>query len=680
MSVIDLKDMYIGANYHPHDWAPERWEHDMRLMKDAGFNVIRLGHLCWDSFEPQESVYHLEWFDRVMDLCHEYGLGVFLDVPTRPAPVWLHKKYPSIDIVNRSGIHQNALTRYMEDVGDPNFQRYALRLAEKMATRYKEHPALLAFGLCNELGAGFLSFSDTAKKRYQVWLEKRYATIEAINTAWSGQRWSRRILSFEQVDFPITADVKGSPERYLDMRRFFSDEIISYIRALKDTINHAAPGVPVSMNHWSENPEVGFDYNENYETLTDFAGQGFYPGINPEDENGMIGACFCLDHRMSEFNVPNWNLEFQTGSFGGYASPRGAMRMYAYLSFAYGSQAVLAWTWRSMLGGEEQYLFGLLDHDGETSFKYNEWKQVAMEVQKVRCNGLLPRKKTADIAIAYSYESILASEYNKDYYTSGHQQQMYETYKTLFHLNLDCNMINLRKIRQQYRILIIPGTCMMDAEMAATVKEQLCQGATVIMTAFSAKVNKHNQVFDTPLPGMLSEVFGIRVRGFDRTVTHVASVNEGSLEKQDCHIKRTTVHILYNGEDTDINVNYHEYLQLTTAYPIAEYSSYPENYSAAVTCNDYGKGKAIYTGIPANEKLIKKLLSTFYPLYGTLPTIPAGIVTRELNEKAILLINTTGHEIDIAVSGTGFLSGKMFEDFVPLAPYEVEIVCDYEFH
>ena len=67
----------------------------------------------------------------VMDLCHDLGIGVFLDIPTRPAPVWLHKKYPSIDIVNPSGVRQNALTRYMEDVGDPDFQRYALRLAKK---------------------------------------------------------------------------------------------------------------------------------------------------------------------------------------------------------------------------------------------------------------------------------------------------------------------------------------------------------------------------------------------------------------------------------------------------------------------------------------------------------------------------------------------------------------------
>ena len=95
--------LYIGTNYHPHDWPPERWAQDLDMMAQRGFNVVRLGHLCWDSFEPEEGVYTFSWMDRVMELCQERGIGVFLDIPTRPAPTWLHEKYPSIDIVDREG-------------------------------------------------------------------------------------------------------------------------------------------------------------------------------------------------------------------------------------------------------------------------------------------------------------------------------------------------------------------------------------------------------------------------------------------------------------------------------------------------------------------------------------------------------------------------------------------------
>ena len=57
--------LYIGTNYHPHDWPKERWEKDFQLMKEAGFDTVRLGHLCWDSYEPEDGVYTFEWFDQV---------------------------------------------------------------------------------------------------------------------------------------------------------------------------------------------------------------------------------------------------------------------------------------------------------------------------------------------------------------------------------------------------------------------------------------------------------------------------------------------------------------------------------------------------------------------------------------------------------------------------------------
>lgn len=101
--------LYIGTNYHPHDWPREQWEKDFARMKEAGFTTVRLGHLCWDSYEPQEGVYTFEWFDKVMDLCQKIGLGVFLDISVRPAPRWVHKLCPGCNIYGKSGNEQGSL-------------------------------------------------------------------------------------------------------------------------------------------------------------------------------------------------------------------------------------------------------------------------------------------------------------------------------------------------------------------------------------------------------------------------------------------------------------------------------------------------------------------------------------------------------------------------------------------
>ena len=62
------QELYVGTNYHPHDSKPEQWKKDIQLMKDAGFKVVRMGHLAWESYEPSDRIFDFKWFDDVMDM------------------------------------------------------------------------------------------------------------------------------------------------------------------------------------------------------------------------------------------------------------------------------------------------------------------------------------------------------------------------------------------------------------------------------------------------------------------------------------------------------------------------------------------------------------------------------------------------------------------------------------
>jgi beta-galactosidase len=44
--------LFVGTCYQPIDRSPEQIERDIAIMKRAGFNVVRMGDLSWDSFEP----------------------------------------------------------------------------------------------------------------------------------------------------------------------------------------------------------------------------------------------------------------------------------------------------------------------------------------------------------------------------------------------------------------------------------------------------------------------------------------------------------------------------------------------------------------------------------------------------------------------------------------------------
>jgi beta-galactosidase len=43
--------LFVGTCYQPIDRSPEEIHRDIGLMKQAGFSLVRMGDLSWDSFE-----------------------------------------------------------------------------------------------------------------------------------------------------------------------------------------------------------------------------------------------------------------------------------------------------------------------------------------------------------------------------------------------------------------------------------------------------------------------------------------------------------------------------------------------------------------------------------------------------------------------------------------------------
>ena len=89
IAAVHSQQLYVGANYHPHDNKnTEKIKKDIQFIKDAGFTVVRMGHLAWNSYEPSEGKFDFSWFDSVMDMMHNAGVKVILDIAIRPAPIW----------------------------------------------------------------------------------------------------------------------------------------------------------------------------------------------------------------------------------------------------------------------------------------------------------------------------------------------------------------------------------------------------------------------------------------------------------------------------------------------------------------------------------------------------------------------------------------------------------------
>lgn len=651
--------LYVGANYHPHDDKDlTKIENDIRLMKEAGFTCVRLGHLAWDSYEPQEGVYDFEWFDVVMDRFAEAGIGVILDIPTRPAPLWLHKKYPSIDIVDENGNHLYSNHRYMEDVGDPHFQEYAYRLVDVMTRRYASHPALMAFGIDNEPGDGPISYSETVRQRFIKWLQKKYNDLDELNQAWAGQRWSRKVSDWDEIGLP-QAYGYGAPERKLDFRRFVSDEVGGFYDRFLDIVNKNAPGALTNTNAWYYSGKKYFDYTPiAYSGKMTRNGFGFYPGNSLKTNWGVMDNVFGITRVQFEAETPFWCTEFTTMT----AVP-GSIRKAAYATLLYGNQLVCGWTWQSMHGGEEQYLQGMLDWDGVPNRKYYEYKRIAEEFKKIE--AYFPYKLRAEVALAYSFDSHIASAA----FPESHELQIQKVFDQFIYRNIDCRMIDVDRSSLDYKLLVIPGMAVMTKETADKIRRYVNEGGSVLMTSNSAVTDQTGKVFASTRPGWLSDVFGVRVASYEET----SVMNEISVDGSEGN--SLTVNI--NGKSIKAESARYDLVHPSTASVLADIASLPDS-PVVLTCNRYGNGKAYYLGLPSGAGLSGEIMDMLIDELGITPgpEVPEGVMARDIDENHSLYLNTKDKLQIIRISGKvkGILTGRDYKDEVHLAPFEAEFI------
>jgi beta-galactosidase len=644
--------LFVGTCYQPIDRSPEEIDRDIAIMKHAGFNVVRMGDLSWDSFEPAQGKFEFEWFDRIMDKMQASGIRVILDIPGAPAPIWLHRAYPGVDIVAQNGTRLPPAERYMDNISDPNYIRELGILAEMMMRRYAHHPAVIAVGYNNEIGNGFISYSEADRQRFIAWLKKEYGTISELNKAWATQRWSRRLNSFEDVDLPL-GDGPGPSERYLDLHRYWSDVTIARLEELDAIRQRDMPELPSISNLWDNAPRRGFDYLSTYKSYVSFGAEGFYPG---DPISGAFGALMI----KGALTTPIWFNEFTAGGGGYYGTP-GRSRMYAYLGLAMGAQGILAWTFNSHRGGEEQALFGLTDHDGTPSWKVDEFARIAAEFKLLQRYGF-PRYTHPEVAIAYSFDSAIASHPNGpsnttlQYFRTNYTDQVQNAFEPLFRDNIDTAIINIgHEDLSQYKLVVVPADYVMDEASAKNLRNYVSNGGTVLMTAYSAKEDEHALWFDTPLPGRMSDVFGLKTNAF---------YDWGALTLE------------LDGESVETKAHRYEVLEPSAATVLARFTNIPDGVPA-LTINKFGKGNALYLATESSSSAIGPVLKYLCKMAGVQsgPRAPEGVYARRV-EGRTLYVNTTDEEkkIPITESKKGIITHRTYEGNVILGPQEADLI------
>nr|WP_119611461.1 beta-galactosidase [Streptomyces acidiscabies] len=647
-----------GADYNPEQWPREVWEEDIRLMRAAGVNVVSLAIFSWARLQPGPDTWDFGWLDEVMDLLHAGGIGV--DLATAPAspPPWLTTAHPEILPVTQTGETLWPGARQHWRPTSPVFREHALRLVRTMADRYRDHPALIAWHVSNELGChNIYDFSDDAARAFRTWLTDRYGTLEALNHAWGTAFWSQRYTDWEQILPPRLAASHPNPTQQLDFKRFSSDVLKDYLRAERDILKEITPDVPVTTNFMVMGETKGMDYAD-WAAEVDFVSNDHYvlPGPQSRDElafsanltSGIAGGkpWFLMEHSTSAVNWQPVNV----------AKRPGEMARDALLHVAHGADAVCYFQWRQSAAGAEKYHSAMVPHAGEDSEVFR-----AVAALGATLKTLAPvagsDRETARVGIVFDWDSWWASE--QDSHPTEllkYRQEGLDWYSALLALGVRADLITKRSDFSRYDVLITPVLHVMPAELAKDLTRYAEQGGHLIATYFSAVVDENDHIWLGGYPGALRDLLGIRVEEFGPLLQgESVALDDGTTGTL------WTDRITLADEATEV---------------LARYESGNQSGRPAVTRRTTGGGSASYVSTRLGVEGLTALLPKLLGPAGVESELPAGArgrveltVRKGAEERFLFLVNRTDDEVDLS----GFAGDVLYGSLV-LGPREVTVV------
>ncbi|MGW9113461.1 beta-galactosidase [Microbacterium sp. NPDC055683] len=414
MPHLDESVLFGAAYYHEYQPSP-RLDEDMRLMKDAGFTVIRVGESVWSTWEPEDGVYDLEWLAPVLDAAHANGIGVVLGTPTYAAPLWLARQLPEINAETRTGHRMGWGARQEIDYAHPAFLFHAERVIRRIIARYADHPAVIGYQVDNE--PGMVSFSnDQVFQRFVDALRREYGTVAALNDAWGLTYWSHRLSDWADLWRP---DGNAQPQYSLAWRRFQGQLTTTFIAWQADIVREYARDDQFVTTCIAYD-RVTADEERLTRALDITAGNPYFRmqdalalpnDAEPEQywtSQGawalVTGADRMYGTKQAPFLVTETNAQAIGMPWVNEPGFDGQWRQAAWALVSRGATMIEYWHWHTLHAGAETYWGGILPHSQQPGRVYRELARIGEEL-RIAGDRVTRLRPDADVAILFDTDS-----------------------------------------------------------------------------------------------------------------------------------------------------------------------------------------------------------------------------------------------------------------------------------
>ncbi|MCY2931097.1 MAG: beta-galactosidase, partial [Planctomycetota bacterium] len=592
--------IFLGASYYPEHWPEEHWAQDVRLMREAGFTVARVGEFAWSTFEPAAGEFHFDWMDRAIALLADNGIATVMGTPTCSPPAWLTQPCPDMLQTLDSGRQAQHGGRCHYCITSPDLAAATVRIVEAMANRYGENPNVIGWQIDNEFSR--VCFCDRCHGLFRQFLQRRYGTLEELNRSWSTAYWSQSYSSWEQIPNPW--EPKHNPGLMLEHKRFISDCNRRYQKLQVDILRaRVRPGAWISHNFmgWFD----GLDHYEMTEDL-DLVAWDWYVGAGHNDPLAT-GVIHDLTRGFKRRNF--WIMETQPGSvnWSGLNNVlyKGEARAMAWEAIGHGANAILYWQWRSALGGQEQFHGTLVDQSGRPRPFYHEVQKLGEDLQAAS-PVLAGSRVVAETAMLNDYPSRWAIQYQLHNRNFNYVAHFTHYYRPLAEANVPVDVLSADEGLEGYKLVIAPALQILNARRAGNLKRFVERGGHLVLTLRTGMKDETNALLPSRQPGPLAELAGVEVLEYyslDEPAPVVGDAFTGTAV--------TWAEMLGVLDEANTRV-------------LARYG--PSNGwldgQPAVTVHRYGKGTVTFVGAYLDEASQKALMNAAAAAAGVGPVMP----------------------------------------------------------
>lgn len=589
--------LLFGAAYYDEYMPCDRIEEDMKMMKAAGMNVIRIAESTWSTWEPQEGVFDFTHLHRMLEASKLHGIQVIVGTPTYAVPTWLAGKYPDIITETHTG-HERYGRRQNMDIVHPMYLKHAEIMIRRLMEEVSPYEHVIGFQLDNETKS-YDTCSPYAQAKFVSYMKEIFhGDLEALNHELGLDYWSNRINSWE--DFP---DVRGTINGSLGAEyQKFQRKLVTDFLAWQSAIVHEyiRPGQFITQNFdfdWHGHsfglqPEV--DQWQAAKSLT-VAGFDIYHPSAGELTGKEISFGGAIARSVKKDNYLILETEAQ-GNLGWLHYPR-QLYLQAFSHIASGSNSVMYWHWHSIHNAIESYWKGVLSHNLKENATYREACRIGADFAKYGAH-LVNLKKHNKVAILLNNESLTALQWFPVHSDLTYNDIFRWLYDALYEMNIECDILSEYDVDlfSQYSILITPALYSIDDTTVSALDSYVANGGHLISTFKTAVSDKMLKIYHDDLPHKLTDVFGMTYDQFTNAVN--------------VKLKDTVYPYTVNATSPeDSRVSYWmELLIPSTAKTLAAYDHPYWGSYAAITQNQYGKGTATYLGCYIDTDSLKNLL------------------------------------------------------------------------